>query len=167
MNMLLYAVTDTGLRPLFVDPTHTTFEQVVQGYPLGVYSVLRTFNHNQFLYLEAHIERTRRSMELLDWDYVWDESRFRRYLHQAVTAAPFAEMRVRWDILAETVPGIHSRELITLQSFTPPPAALYEQGVQVAVATPLHRENPLAKTADFAQSRFAYSQKEKKPTNTY
>lgn len=161
MNMLLYAVTDDGLRPLPVDPNRQTFEQLLQGYSLGVYSALRTFNHNQFLFLDAHIERTVQSMRLLGWDYAWDQTRFRLCLHKAVTAAPFDEMRVRWDILAEPVPGTNSRELIALRSFTPPPPSLYEQGVRVAVAAPLHRDTPLAKTADFAQSRFAYSQQEK------
>lgn len=160
MSMLLYAVTDTGLRPLPVDPTHQTFEQLLQGCPLGVYSALRTFNHNRFLFLDAHIERTVQSMKLLGWDYDWNLTRFRLCLHKAVTAAPFAEMRVRWDILAEPFPGTSSRELIALKPFTPPPATLYEQGVRVAVAAPLHRDMPLAKTADFAQSRFAYSQQE-------
>jgi branched-subunit amino acid aminotransferase/4-amino-4-deoxychorismate lyase len=37
--------------------------------------------------------------------------------------------------------------------FTPPPDELYQQGVAVGYATGLHRDNPLVKTADFAEAR--------------
>ena len=63
---------------------------------------------------------------------------------------------MRFDILAAPAGalGSKSRELIALQAFAPPPQSLYETGVKVALADPaLSRENPRAKTADFAARR--------------
>jgi branched-subunit amino acid aminotransferase/4-amino-4-deoxychorismate lyase len=94
-------------------------------------------------------------MQLLGWDYALDAQRLRRAIHELCTAYPSAEMRVRIDVLAApaTTLGTDSRELIALMPFTPPPDELYQQGVAVGYATGLHRDNPLVKTADFAEAR--------------
>ena len=127
----------------------------------SVYTALRTFEHNKFLYLNRHLARTERSMALLGWTYRLDRARLLRALHGVVTAAPWPEMRVRIDVLAtpvaalpaDTTAVVGGRELIALQPFTPPPPELYETGVAVGFAAGLARERPLAKTADFAARR--------------
>jgi branched-chain amino acid aminotransferase len=157
----LYAIEDAGPRPLPVPPDATQFTDLYRGLPLGVYTALRTFEHNKFLYLNRHLARTERSMALLGWKYTLDRARLLRALHAVVTAAEWPEMRVRIDVLAaaataapmDTTTVVGSRELIALQPFTPPPAALYETGVAVDFAAGLARERPLAKTADFAEKR--------------
>lgn len=154
----LFAMENEGPRPLPV-PAHVTgFDGLYDGLPLGVYSALRTFNHNQFLYLHRHLARTVKSMRLLGWDYALDEARLRRALHSVCTAYPLPEARVRFDVLAApaTELGTGSRELVALMPFTPVPPALYAQGVRVGLARDLHRVRPLAKTADFAIQRRAY-----------
>ncbi|RIK14938.1 MAG: hypothetical protein DCC51_15250 [Anaerolineae bacterium] len=151
----LFAVEDSGPRALPVPPGATQFADLYRGLPLGVYDALRTFGHNRFLYLDRHLARTTRSMALLGWDYRLDEARLRRALHAVVTGCAWPEMRARIDILAapaETL-GTTSRELIALQQFTPPPPSLYKEGVTVDFAAGLRRENPLAKTAEFAANR--------------
>lgn len=154
----LFAVETDGIRPLPVPPNATSFDQLYDGLDLGVYSALRTFAHNQFLFLADHIARTRSSMKLLGWEDELDEGRLRQALHEVCTAYPGAEMRVRFDYLASppTHLGTESRLLIGLMPFTPPPSALYQTGVKVGFAPDLARTNPLAKTADFAQARRAY-----------
>jgi branched-subunit amino acid aminotransferase/4-amino-4-deoxychorismate lyase len=94
-------------------------------------------------------------MALLGWAYRLDRPRLCAALHRAVSASPAAENRVRIDVLAEPALGLgsRSRELIALQPFTPPPDELYETGVAVDFALDLAREQPLAKTADFAVRR--------------
>jgi branched-chain amino acid aminotransferase len=131
-----------------------------RGLPLGVYTALRTFEHNKFLHLNRHLGRTERSMALLGWNYRLDRARLLRALHAVATAAEWPqesgpEMRVRIDVLAGSAEalGAAGRELIALQPFTPPPPELYETGVAVDFATGLARERPLAKTADFAAKR--------------
>ncbi len=166
----LFAVEDAGPRALRVSPDAVQFADLYRGLPLGVYTALRTFEHNKFLYLSRHLARTERSMALLGWRYTLDRARLLRTLDAVVTAAEWSpqsgppqsgspqsgpEMRVRIDILADPAEalGTSSRELIAVQPFTPPPVELYEQGVVVDFAAGLHRDNPLAKTAEFAALR--------------
>lgn len=153
----LFAIEDAGPRPLPVPEDATQFADLYRGLPLGVYTALRTFEHNKFLYLDRHLARTQRSMALMGWTYALDEARLRRALHEIVTAAGWPEMRVRIDVLAAATVELSGRELIAIQPFTPPPPELYEQGVRVAFAEGLARENPLVKTADFAAKRPATS----------
>lgn len=154
----LFVVEPGGIRPLPVPEHATSFDQLYDGLELGVYSALRTFEHNKFLYLAHHIQRTRDSMALLGWPDELDEARLRRGLHAACSQYPLPEARVRFDFLA--APPTHldtdSRLLIGLMPFTPPPLELYQSGVRVDFAPDLARKTPLAKTADFAQKRRAY-----------
>lgn len=154
----LFTVEGNGARPLPIPPHITNFDGLYEGLELGVYSALRTFSHNKFLYLHQHITRTINSMRLLGWAYTLDEMRLRLALHEVCTAFPFPEARVRFDILAAPPAhlGTTSRELIALMPFTPPDPTLYETGVAVELARDLHRTRPLAKTADFAQRRRPY-----------
>ncbi len=154
----LFAVEKAGIRPLPIPHHVTSFDQLYDGLELGVYSALRTFAHNKFLYLADHIQRTRDSMRLLGWPDGLDEAGLRRGLHQACSQYPLPEARVRFDYLAAPPRhlGTDSRLLIGLMPFTPLPPALYQNGVRVGFAPDLARQNPLAKTADFAQARRAY-----------
>lgn len=169
-NFHLFAVETAGPRALQVPPDAVQFADLYRGLPLGVYTAFRTFEHNKFLYLSRHLARTERSMALLGWRYTLDRARLLRTLDAVVTAAEWPpesgppqsgspqsgpEMRVRIDILADPAEalGTTSRELIAVQPFTPPPVELYEQGVVVDFAAGLHRDNPLAKTAEFAARR--------------
>ena len=152
----LFAVEDAGPRPLPVPADAIQFADLYRGLPLGVYDAFRTFEHNKFLYLGRHLARTERSMALLGWQYALNRPRLLQALHGLVSAAPWPELRVRIDILAEPAafaPGGLARELIALQPFTPPPADLYERGVAVDFAADLRRDTPLAKTAEFAARR--------------
>lgn len=154
----LFAVEESGLRPLPIPDHVTGFDQLYDGLALGVYSALRTFAHNKFLHLAHHIQRTRDSMALLGWPDTLDEARLRQGLHEACSQYPLPDARVRFDYLAAPAHqlGSDSRLLIGLMPFTPPPPALYQTGVKVDFAPDLARINPLAKTADFAQARRAY-----------
>ena len=154
-----FAITEAGLRSLPVPPGAQGFADLYTNLPQGVYSALRTFDHNKFLDLEAHLARTRRSMAVLGWTYTWDEMRLRRAIHTACTAFPGENARVRFDILAEPAPeklGTDSRELLALRPFIPIHPNFYHDGIGVQLAPKLIRANPLAKTADFAQERERY-----------
>ncbi len=155
----LFAVTAEGLRQLVAPPAARRFSDLYTGLALGVYSVWRSYGHNKFLHLEAHLERTRRSMALLGWDFELDETAVRQTLHTICTNAPYPEMRVRLDVLAEPAYalGSDSRVLLALMPFTPPSPDMYEQGVKMDIASGLERERPLIKTADFAIKRRTFT----------
>lgn len=137
-----------------VTNVHALFDDL----PVGVYTSLRTFKHNQFLHLADHLQRLEQSMDLLGWAYRLDRQRLCRALHQVCSAYPAANARVRIDILAQAIdaPGGRTRELIGLFPFKPIPDQLYEKGVRVAIARQLSRANPKAKQAQFAQERRTY-----------
>ncbi len=154
----LFLVGDGRVRPLPIPDSAKTFEEMLVGYPLGVYSAFRTFEHNKFLYLEAHLDRLRQSASLLGWDYQLAETPLRYALHQICTAYPLPEARVRVDVLAEplALQKTSGRLLISLMPFTSPPEAYYREGIRVDVVSGLHRDEPQAKTAVFAQHRRQY-----------
>lgn len=158
INFQLFAVTQNGLQMLPVPPEATTFEELYPGLSLGVYSAMRTFEHNRFLDLDAHLARTYQSMRLLGWDYPFDETAFRQGLHDACTHFPFAEARVRFDVLAAAAAplGTDSRVLIALQPFNPPTQEMITNGVKLGFAPTLHRDEPLIKRADFPLKRRIY-----------
>ncbi|MCB9148769.1 MAG: aminotransferase class IV [Caldilineaceae bacterium] len=154
-SLQLFAVTSSGPQPLPVAANASELADLYEGLSLGVYSSLRTFEHNKFLWLDHHLARTVRSMRALGWTYTWDEATLRQALDQVCSAFPGAEMRVRIDVLAEPAHqlGTESRLLIGLAPFSPPPATLYEQGVALDFAPGVARTSPLVKTADFVKAR--------------
>jgi branched-chain amino acid aminotransferase len=158
-EIYFFIVEDGGIRPLPISPHATSFDDLYDGLELGVYSALRTFSHNKFLWLDAHIKRMVQSMVLLGWEYTLDQTALRQALHDACSAYPLPEARVRFDVLA--APPVQfdttSRVLIALMPFTGIPDSYYERGVRVGFADTLVRDNPLAKTADFAVARQAYT----------
>ena len=163
-NFQLFVITSTGPRPLIVPPEAQRFSDLYTGLALGVYSVWRSYSHNKFLHLEAHLARTRRSMTLLGWDFELDETAVRQAIHTLCTLSPYPEMRVRLDVLAEPANvgpanalGADSRILLALMPFTPPSSNMYENGVKLDIASGLERDQPLIKTADFAVKRRTYS----------
>ena len=161
----LFLVTPAGAQPLPLPPAaahnsdiHTLFDNL----PLGVYTALRTFEHNKFLYLEAHLDRLEQSMALLGWDFRLPRPDLCQALDQACTAYPGRDARVRIDVLAAAPArwGLDQRDdtgrvLIALAPFTPPPDHCYQEGVSVDLAPGLHRDHPQAKTANFVLARRA------------
>jgi branched-subunit amino acid aminotransferase/4-amino-4-deoxychorismate lyase len=155
----LFAVTEQGVQPLPVPEQATGFTDLYDGLAVGVYSALRTYEHNKFLCLEDHLARTERSMALLGWQFELDRAQLRQALHEVCTAYPAPDSRVRFDILTEPARQLDtaSRVLIALMPLTPIPNHFYKEGVAVGFAPDLSRENPLAKTADFVRKRRAYA----------
>lgn len=164
-HLQLFAVTNAGPQLLPLSETVTGFDDMFDGLPLGVYSALRTFSHSKFLYLDAHLDRTKRSLEMLGWDYELDEQLLRQALHQVCDAYPLADARVRIDVLAEPAYQMDtdSRLLIALMPFTPIPPEVYEKGVSLGYALGLSRRRPLAKLAGFAVQRRVYAEKHPEP----
>jgi branched-chain amino acid aminotransferase len=152
-----FLLSPTGPTPLPVSPAVESVHDLFDGLPLGVYTTLCTFEHNKFLYLEAHLDRLQNSVKLMGWDYDLDRPLLRQMLHQLCTAYPLPDSRVRLDVLAEPISipemGISSRLTLALSPFPPIPPEIYEQGVEVGLADELRREKPLIKDANFVLQR--------------
>lgn len=158
-DLRFYAVTDEGLQELRVPEGAADFPDLYEGLALGTYSALRTFAHNKFLHLDWHIARTKLSMNLMGMPYDWNEDRFCRALHEAVSINPAENTRVRFDLLQEPglAAGTTSREVIALKPFVPVPPAYYREGVGAVCTPELRREMARAKTADFVQQRSQFA----------
>jgi branched-chain amino acid aminotransferase len=159
-----FLVTARGLRERDVPAEATTVHEVLEGHPTGVYTALRTYGGDRYLELDAHLDRTDRSMELSGWPAGAnrvDRERVRRGL-QAVTVGSTGDLVVRLDVLPPDAPLAEARResaetdgrtVLSTAPLQPVPAEFLEHGVRLAVARDLHRASPLIKTADFALER--------------
>lgn len=151
----LLALTATGPRPLSVGVSGGTVHDLLESLPTGVYSALRTFHHDRFLWLDAHLDRTERSMAALGWTKPLDRAALRRGLHACVHAYPLADARVRFDALREpaSIQGVSADLFIALSPYVRVPEEYLRQGVHVELAAHLHRDSPHIKTTDFVRAR--------------
>lgn len=154
-HLQLFAVTSTGPRALAVPAGGTSVHELLEELPSGVYSALRTFGHDRFLWLDLHFERTERSMRGLGWTGALDRASLRRALGETARAYPLVDSRVRFDVLREPfeLQGASARCFIALSPFVPVPAEFLADGVRVELAPHLHRRDPRIKTTAFVRER--------------
>ncbi|MBM3987750.1 MAG: hypothetical protein FJ294_07315 [Planctomycetes bacterium] len=154
-DLQLFALAPDGLRPLAVETGTGTVHDLLERMPGGVYSALRTFGHERFLWLEEHLARTERSMAGLGWPKPLDRARLCAGLDAAVRAYPLADARVRFDVLpvVHSVQGTSADMFLALSPFVPVPEKLIREGVALDFAPHLRRAQPLIKTTDFVRER--------------
>lgn len=155
--MPLYAVTPSGPRELTLPEDHEDATRVFDVLPRGVYEALRTYDHVRFVGLEEHLQRAVRSLRLLGLDAELDLAALRRALHHVVSAAPWEDSRVRFDVLSgpAEVYGSSERVLVQVLPLVLPPPEAYREGVHVPLTTRVRRDRPEAKTADWVVERRA------------
>jgi len=120
----------------------------------GIYTGMRTFEHDRFLWLDAHLERLESNIATLGWDFELDRDVVRRGLHAVVTAYAGKDARVRLDVLAAG--AADERLVCQLTPFEPVPAAFIEQGVGLALTRDLSRVRPRVKSTEFIDQRKPY-----------
>ncbi|MFM7296500.1 MAG: aminotransferase class IV [Planctomycetota bacterium] len=154
-DLQLFALAPDGLRPLAVEGGTGTVHDLLERMPGGVYSALRTFGHERFLWLEEHLARTERSMAGLQWGKPLDRARLCAGLDAAVRAYPLADARVRFDVLpvVHSVQGTSADMFLALSPYVPVPEKFLREGVTLDFAPHLRRAQPLIKTTDFVRER--------------
>ncbi len=154
----VFALEGGRLRELAPPPQGREFHEVFDGLPLGVYSALHAFPGARFFRLEQHLARTRRSLELLGWDFRLDEEGLRRALDAIARRRPDVLPRIRFDVLEgpATAIGTESRVVLAAAPWSPPSPEMRERGVAVEVARGLVRVDPVVKRADFVLRRRPY-----------
>jgi branched-chain amino acid aminotransferase len=154
----LWALSPEGARPCRVPPHAKAVHELYDELPLGVYSAFRTFDHDRFLALDAHFDRTDRCLALLGWPQRLDRARLSRALDDIARAFPARDAIVRIDVLARTINcgGASSHTLIGLAPFTPIHETWIRDGVGVLLTRTLERPRPLIKTAQFVLERRPY-----------
>lgn len=156
-DLLVFAATDAGLARLEPAPGARGLHDALDHLPSGVYSALRTYEHDRFLWLDAHILRTQRSMAAVGIAAI-DEGVLRRAIHEAASAAPWPESRLRFDVLPEPIPDVPdaSRIALVVAPFHPVPESFLRDGVGVALTRELRRSTPRVKTSEFIRRRRPY-----------
>ena len=168
-NLMLYGITPEKIISIPVPTGISKLNNLYDGFPVGVYSVFRTFDHNKFLWLQNHFDRLDQSMVLLKWKYQLDHVLLRQSLHKICSSIPWSNARVRIDVLKTPMPvnEIRTRLLIGLEKFTETSQSIIHNGVAVEIASGLIRVIPMAKTADFVFQRSAFLAKNPNPTYEY
>ncbi len=154
-GLQLFALTPSGLHALQAPASGASVHELLEVLPDGVYSALRTFHHDRFLWLEAHFDRTDRSMAGLGWPSALDRPLLRAALHAAVSAYPFPDARVRFDVLREPteLQGVTSSSFLALSRYVPVADEFLREGVEVDLARHLRRDSPRIKTTGFVRAR--------------
>ncbi|MFI5183486.1 MAG: aminotransferase class IV [Vicinamibacteria bacterium] len=130
--------------------TSATLQGASQALPDGAYSTLRTYGGDRVLRLGRHVERLNESAILQGSTAPLDEGTVRAAIARALTATSLAESRIRLTFAPP-------RLFVSIEPFTPPPEALYRDGV-ACVTVPLRRRNPHAKDTRFtAEAAKAYA----------
>ena len=157
-DIQLYSATPSGPRPLPIPEGTVRVHELLRGLPPGVYSGLRTYRHDRFLRLDAHLARAEQSMALLGWSQRLDRGLLCGSLHEAVSRSPHPESLVLFVVLDRPAVELdpESRVLIALTPFAPIPERFLSEGVCLQIAPELRRERPLAKVAEFVIERMPY-----------
>jgi branched-chain amino acid aminotransferase len=118
--------------------------------PQGVYTAARTFNRNQALLLDDHLDRLERSAKLEGIAVTLDRAALRNALRTLSEKSGYGDSRFRI-----TIPRDHPDEpILTLEEYHPVPQELIDNGVRVVLVR-LARRNPEAKTTDWMLTRRA------------
>jgi branched-subunit amino acid aminotransferase/4-amino-4-deoxychorismate lyase len=157
-----FAVLDDDVETIQTPEKDAIIRALYSGLPLGVYTGMRTYEHNQFLHLEEHITRLEESIAALGWDFQLNRRALRQALHQVCTGYKQLDARVRIDVLAagEIQLATGSRVLISLSPYSPIPDSVYQNGVRVRIEAAIPRSQPEVKKAEFAVTRRKYLERD-------
>lgn len=153
----LYAVSPGGVRrlecpvPLEEGPLDACFA----GRPTGAYAGLRTYGGRNFLGLEAHVVRAKRSLRALGAEEELDEELLRRGLDAVAGDWLDGEARILFLVFptadASSDPPV--RALIAIEGLRTPSSGILRDGVEVDFAPGLRRIDPEAKTSNWLEGR--------------
>lgn len=152
----LYALHGEQIVQLDVPQHASDPARVHDGLPLGVYEAARTFDHDLFVGLAAHLDRMERSIGLASLAGGFDRTNLCRALDHAARNSPSADSKIRFDHLAGPATALGSDAHVVLQ-VTPldlPPDEVYTEGVGCQL-TELQRTRPEVKGAKWVLERRA------------
>ncbi len=157
-----FAVLDDDVETVQIPEKEAIINALYSGLPLGVYTGMRTYEHNQFLHLEEHLTRLEESIAALGWDFQLNRKALRQALHRVCTGYKQLDARVRIDVLAagEIQLATSGRVLISLSPYVPIPDSVYQNGVQVRIEAAIPRSQPEVKKAEFAVTRRKYLERD-------
>lgn len=132
--------------------TAETLTEAVQYETEGVYTLSVTFNRNQTLLLDAHLDRLEESAKLEKIRLKLDRDNLRRALRTLIDQSGYENCRFRITVPRKDPASL----IITLEEYAGVPQTVREQGVMLATL-PILRQNPRAKTNEWMLQRDAAS----------
>jgi branched-chain amino acid aminotransferase len=158
LEIQLFVVSKQGPLSIAISDSISSIHDVLTGWPIGAYTVLRTYQHYRFLSLDDHLARLEQAMSQLGWDENLPRSEIKKALHIVCSDYPYPDAQVRIDLLADDDPRMmrESKVLITLAPFESPPETIYRNGVLVGITSELSRQDPAVKSAKFVIQRRQY-----------
>ncbi len=123
---------------------------LLRGY--GVFDFLRTYNGIPFL-LDAHIDRLRRSAELIDINFPWSSAEILDIVMKTLEHNQYPESNIRilvtgGDSLDDLIPIGKSKLLVMVLPLKKVPPAFYETGVKLTTSR-IQRLFPGAKSTNY------------------
>ncbi len=158
-ELQLYAVHSGDLTklsiPRSVSDLHEVFDAAEEAQ--GIYSALRTYHHDKFLDLNAHLDRCRRCVEGAGWTTSFALDSLAQAIGRAVDAWPGSDdLRLRFDLLQRPVKvcGVTTQVLLGISEHQPVSPRVMEEGARLALApADLKRPKPTIKFTDWVRAR--------------
>ncbi len=140
--------TRDSIEPIELMPEPDSLDEAMRLLPDGGYTTFRTYGRYQVLHMASHFDRLEETARLLGEPLRLNHSLIINALHQALTAYPADETRVRLLLDLQKRPGA---VYILIEKLHVPAIVEYQNGVGV-VTRQMHRENPKAKQAQFIET---------------
>ncbi len=122
--------------------------EIAEKLPEGVYTTLRTYNHDQVLYFDQHIARLEESAKLLGFEIKIDKKDLRLKLRIANKNTSNLNNRIRIHISLSTKTTFET--YLIFEALSIPSEGDYLNGVAITTRR-THRNNPAAKATNFLQ----------------
>lgn len=158
-ELKLYAVHSGDLTELSVPASVTDLHEVFDAAEAveGIYSALRTYQHDKFLDLNAHMERCLRCVERAGWTTNFALDSLAQAIGRAVDAWPGqGDLRLRFDLLRAPVRvcGVTTQVLLGISPHMPVADLVMRDGARLALAPKaLKRSKPTIKFTDWVRAR--------------
>lgn len=120
-------------------------DQASQKLPGGVYTTLRTYNHDKALHLQEHFDRLEHSVKLQGKDINLPRGYIREAMREILNFYPGSDVRMR--IHCSLLPDNYHLYFMA-EPFTPYSEDTYANGVS-AITLEMQRENPASKATNF------------------
>jgi branched-subunit amino acid aminotransferase/4-amino-4-deoxychorismate lyase len=123
--------------------------------PEGIYEALRTFEHNRFVGLKAHLDRAQRSMQHFGMTAPLGSQDLRSALHAIATGFAGSDAKIRIDFLssAATTLGTDCRVIALASELQLPGPEIYAGGVSCELVGQLRRARPQIKESRWVVAR--------------
>lgn len=149
MPCFIRRLTSSGLHE--VDYSADSLADAERHEPHGVYTITNTFHATRVLKLDAHLDRMENSARLSGMPLALDRPRLRAALREMILASGYGDVRFRI-----TVPRDEPETaILSLEPFKPLAPETYANGVRVMTVQGPQRDNPGAKTTEWAHDRKA------------